>query len=167
MGFGWKIEGEFYGRRSEVPEARPGQHIDDILMPYIQEFPNVPEFPNANAPEFHMPVVYVEEPPMQVAIQQPPPEANPEEGLVQNRDQDPHMIKMSADMNQNQDLQMDQPQQNMEEEIPRVPIEPVPIEPIPFDGNLQLIDEILQENEDERDIELMLVEHQELDRLLN
>ena len=158
MGLAWKAEAEFYGRRSEIQEARPGQFIDDLLMPYVNEFPNIPEFPVINAATQPMPMLQILEQPMQVEIPQQPPQV--EQNFGQIMEQIPIIGNMSADNNQNPNPQVQQPQPDV------VPIEPIPLAELPLNEDIQLIDEILQENED-RNIQLMFVEEQNLDQLLN
>ena len=158
MGLSFIIEGEFYARLNEAQTARPGQNIDDILMPYVREFPNIPEFPhNIDAQEFQMP--QQPNPPQLHIVIQPPVvlEIAPErEG--QDFDQNGRNVVMSADITQNVNIPIEPPRDNMVQDENAVPIEPMPLEEA-----LPLIDEILHDEEEERNIELIFVEDNNLE----
>lgn len=168
MGLGWQVEGEFYGRQNEVQEARPGQVIDDILMPYVVEFPNIPngmEFPNIQAEEFQP---LQQNPPPLLMLIQPPAvaEREPDRANRQNLDGNGQVVNMSADMNPIMNAPLE-PSQNRVQDNNIVQIQPIPIEPMPLGEALPLIDEVLNENEDQN-VELIFVEERnDLDQYLN
>ena len=162
MGLSWQVEGEFYARRQELQEARPDQNIDHILMPYVNEFPNVPnEFPNVNAQEFRMPENPMDQMPMdlnQLLAQPIEQDQNP----GQNFEDNGRIVNMSADIVPNQNLPIEPPRNESGQNNGIVPIEPIPEAEV-----LPMIDELLQENEEDQNIELIFIEENDIDRYLN
>ena len=164
MGLGWQVEAEFYGRQNEAPEVRPDQVIDDILLPYVDNFPYVP-FPNVNAVEFQL----VQQNPQQQMVAIQPPvvaehEANRE--IRQDFENNGQDTTMSADTSPIRNLPIEPPRENMVQDENVVQNEPITIQPMPLSEALPLIDEVL--NEEDNNVHLIFVEeHIDLDQMLN
>lgn len=176
MGLNWLVQAELYNRQNEIPEARQDQNIDDFIYNLANEFPNIGDFPNINAPEFHMPrerqmpLEYVEIPPQpqqEPAQEQEPPQ---NQAPVQQLIQEPEINQLlDQEFEQNGRL-VDMPAGNIQPNIPIVaPMENleqnpdiVPIEPMPIAQALPIIDNVLHYNEDDN-VNLMMVEEDDFE----